>query len=156
MTARQRIVAGTAATLTWQAVDQNGEPADPGTTTVAVSGSAGAVILAAGTSTTAVGTTRTVAIPAQDVDDLTVTWTGADATATGGVDVVGGVYFTVAQLREWERSLSSGQDYTPADVIAKRIETETLFEQRTMQAFVPRFTVLTTTRQAQARRAGTP
>ena len=30
MTVRQRIVAGTAATLSWQAVDQDGEPSDPG------------------------------------------------------------------------------------------------------------------------------
>lgn len=152
MTVRQRIVAGTAATLTWQAVDQNGEPSDPGTTTVAVTGSDGTVILAAGTATTPAGTTRTVAIPAQEIDELTVIWSGASATETVHVDVVGGVYFTVANLRANERSLNSTIDYEAADVIAKRIETETLFEQRTFQAFVPRLAILTTTRQAQARR----
>ena len=71
----------------------------PGTTTVAVTGSDGSTILAAGTATTVVGTTRTVAIPAQSVDELTAVWTGATATETTTHDVVGGVYFTAAQLR---------------------------------------------------------
>lgn len=154
MTARQRIVAGTAATLTWQAVDQNGEPADPGTTTVAVTGSAGTVVLAAGTATTVSSTARTVAIAAQAVDVLTVTWTGASRTATTYVDVVGGVYFTSAQLRADQTAVANESSFPLADIIEARTITETMFEQRTDMAFVPRFAVLTTDRLARARRTG--
>jgi hypothetical protein len=154
MTARQRIVAGTAATLTWQATDQNGEPADPGTTTVAVTGSAGTVVLAAGTATTTSDTARTVVIPAQNVDELTVVWTGATATATTYVDVVGGVYFNTAQLRADQLALASQVDYDSAAIFEARAITETMFEQRTDTAFVPRFAVLTTDRTARARRTG--
>lgn len=152
MTARQRIVAGVAATLTWQATDQNGEPADPGTTTVAVTGSAGTVVLAAGTATTTSGTARTVDIAAQDVDELTVVWTGATATATTYVDVVGGVYFTVDQARAAQPNIANVATFTAARVIEKRTEVATLFEQRTDMAFVPRFAALTTNKRATATR----
>ena len=154
MTVRQRIVAGTAATLTWQAVDQNGEPADPGTTTVAVTGSAGTVVLAAGTATTTSGTARTVDIAAQAVDTLTVVWTGVSRTATTYVDVVGGVYFTSAQLRADQPAVANESTHPLADIIEARTITETMFEQRTDMAFVPRFAVLTTDRTARARRTG--
>ena len=154
MTARQRIVAGTAATLTWQAVDQDGEPADPGTTTVAVAGSARTVVLAAGTATTVSGTARTVAIAAQSLDQLTVTWTGATATATATVDVVGGVYFTTAQLRADQTSVIDTVRFTTAEIVEARTITETIFEQRTRTAFVPRFAVLTSTRGSKIARTG--
>lgn len=159
MTVRQRIVAGTTATLSWQAVDQDGEPSDPGTTTVAVTGSDGSTILAAGTATTVVGTTRTVAIPAQSVDELTAVWTGATATETTTHDVVGGVYFTAAQLRAAQLganqpTVTNTADYPTATILATRQDVETLFEQRTRTAFVPRFAVLTTTRQAEVVQTG--
>ena len=159
MTVRQRIVAGTAATLSWQAVDQKGEPADPGTTTVAVSTSAGSVVHAAGTATTVAATARTIAIPAQSVDELTVTWTGATATETTTVDVVGGVLFTVAELRAAQLganqpNVTSTADYPTATILAVRQEVETLFEQRCRTAFVPRFVVLTTTSQGTAAQTG--
>lgn len=154
MTARQRIVAGTAATLTWQAVDQYGEPADPGTTSVAVAGSAGSVVLAAGTATTVDGEARTAAIAAQSVDVLTATWTGSSRTATTYVDVVGGVYFTSAQLRADQPAVANESTFPLADIIEARTITETMFEQRTDMAFVPRFAILTTDRTARARRTG--
>lgn len=146
MTARQRIVAGTVAQLSWQAVDQDGEPSDPGTTTVGVTGSDGTVILAPGSATdTDVDddSLRTVSIPAQGVDLLTATWTGAGASGVTLVDVVGGVYFTVAELRAAETSVAVAADFPVAACIARRIETETKFEDRTGTAFVPRFKVLT-------------
>jgi len=136
--ARQRIVAGVAATLTWQATDQNGEPADPGTTTVGVVDSTGTTVLAAGTATTTSGTARTVAIAAQDIDTLTVTWTGANATGTTYVDVVGGVYFTVAALRAEHKAISDTATYPTADIQAARQVVETVFERSVGYPFVPR------------------
>lgn len=139
--ARQRIIAGTAATLTWQAVDQDGEPADPGTTTVGVVDSTGTTVIASGTATTTSGTTRTVVIAAQDIDTLTVTWTGATATGTTYVDVVGGAYFTVAALRAAHKAVS-GVEYTSAHIVAARQVVETVFERAALTAFVPRLTVV--------------
>ena len=136
--ARQRIVAGVAATLTWQAVDQNGEPTDPGTTTVGVVDSTGTTVLAAGTATTTSGTARTVAIAAQDIDTLTVTWTGATATGTTYVDVVGGVYFTVAALRAAHPTMADTTTYPTASIQTARAVVETVFERSVGYPFVPR------------------
>ena len=146
MSARQRIVAGTVAQLSWQAVDQDGEPSDPGTTTGGVVGSDGSIIVAAGSATSTDpddASIRTVSIPAQAVDQLTATWSGASASGTTTVDVVGGVYFTTAALRIAEPTVSIVADFPTVTCIEKRLETETVFEERTGTAFVPRFKVLT-------------
>lgn len=146
MSARQRIVAGTVAQLSWQAVDQDGEPSDPGTTTVGVVGSDGSIIVAAGSATSTDpddASIRTVSIPAQAVDQLTATWSGASASGTTTVDVVGGVYFTTAELRAAEATVSVIADFPTALCIEKRLEVETVFEDRTGTAFVPRFKILT-------------
>lgn len=152
--ARQRIVAGTVAQLSWQAVDQDGEPSDPGLTTVGVVGSDGSVVLAPGTATTVTGTERTVSVPAHAVDQLTVTWSGATASAVVYVDVVGGVFFSTAQLRTRETALVNTSDYTTATIIEGRHITETVFEQRTRTAFVPRFVVLSTDRAGRVTQTG--
>jgi len=47
----QRILRATAASLSWQPLDGDGEPADPGTVTVGVVSSDGATVVAAGTAT---------------------------------------------------------------------------------------------------------
>lgn len=152
--ARQRIVAGTVAQLSWQAVDQNGEPADPGTTTVGVTDSAGSVVLAPGTATAASDTARIVTAPAHAVDQLTVTWSGATASQVTYVDVVGGVFFTSAQLRAQEPAVASVADYPLAAILEARQIVETVFEKRTHAAFVPRFSILTTDARCFAARTG--
>lgn len=136
--ARQHIVAGVAATLTWQAVDQDGEPTSPGTTTVGVVDSTGTTVIASGTATTATGTLRSIAIAAQDIDTLTVTWTGANATGTTYADVVGGVYFTVADLRAEHKAIADTATYPTADIVAARQVVETVFERSVGYPFVPR------------------
>ena len=139
MSARQRIVAGTAAQLSWQAVDQDGEPSDPGTTTVEVLASDGSTVIAAGTATTATGTVRTVALDPQVIDTLTITWTGANAVETVEADVVGGVFFTTASLRSKESSVSVEDDYPLATVQEARAIVETVFTRATGILFVPQF-----------------
>ena len=145
MSVRQRIVAGTAATLSWQAADQHGEPADPGTTTVVVTRSAGSTAVAS-TTATEDGTLRTVTLPAGEntgPDLLTATWTGTTAVESTTIDVAGGVYFTEAELRDHERSVSVQAEYLPADVRAQRRIVEDTFERSTGVAFVPRFSIVT-------------
>lgn len=139
MSVGQRIVAGTAATLSWQAVDQDGEPSDPGTTTVEVTRSDGSSVIAAGTAATAVGALRTIAIDPQDVDELTAVWTGTTAVETTFIAVVGGVYFTSAELRDEQPSVVSTVEYPLARVLKMRQVIEVVFEQSTGVYFVPRF-----------------
>jgi hypothetical protein len=101
--ADQRVLAGSAATLTMSLFDQNGAP-DSGshTVTVGVTRGDGSVLVAAGTATTAVGATRTVGLSRAQTaatDRLTATWSiGADVVASTVVDVVGGHWFTLAEL----------------------------------------------------------
>lgn len=141
-----RILRGTAATLTFQGRDQNGEPADPGTVTVGVTRSDGTVVVAAGTATTAPSTapsTRTVALTAAQTSQLDVlfaTWTvsGTEIAVTRH-DVVGGFYYGVDDLRAAEPSTST--DRSVEEVHAVRAHVETLIEQSTGVAFVPRFDV---------------
>lgn len=143
----QRILRGTAATLTFQGRDSDGEPADPGTVTVGVTRSDGSDVIAAGTATTAVGTARTVALTAAQtatLDVLYATWTVSGvAIATTRHDVVGGFYFVVDDLRAGEPSTSTGP--TTAETRTLRAYVETMIEQATGTSFVPRFDVAVVT-----------
>jgi len=146
MSVRQHIVAQVAASLNWLAIDQDGEPSDPGTTTVAVTRADGSTIHAAGTATTATGNTRTVQITAGQnaaPDLLTATWTGVDAAGTTQIAVSGGVYFTADDLRDRHKSVAVTADYPTAEILDARRQVEAKFERPGMPAFVPRFTVAT-------------
>jgi hypothetical protein len=142
--ANQRVLRATAATLSWQPQGADGEPADPGTVTVAVTRADGTSVVAAGTAVSGSGTnprtyTLTVAQTAA-LDRLTAVWTVSGTTvATTFHDVVGGFYFSVAELRALETSLSSTSDYPLARLLSVRDEVETLFESACGCAFVPRF-----------------
>lgn len=143
---RSRHLRATAVTLSWQGVDQYGEPADPGTVTVRVVGSDGTTIKAAGTATSGSSTSpRTVALTATQtaqVDTLTATWTvsGVDV-ATTEHDIVGGFLFSVADGRGVEKS-TADQARDPADAaMAARDYVEWFIEDVCQQAFVPRFHV---------------
>jgi hypothetical protein len=138
-----RILRGVAATLTFQGRDSDGEPADPGTVTVGVTRSDGTEVIAAGTATTATGTTRTVALTAAQtaqLDVLYATWTvsGTEIASTRH-DVVGGFYFGIDDLRGAEPSTATSP--TLAEFRTIRAYVETLIEQATGTSFVPRFDV---------------
>lgn len=143
---RQRIVAGTAATLTWQPVGSDGEPANPGTVTVGVVRADGTVVVAPLTATSGTGTgERSVALTAAQtasLDWLIATWTVSGTVVAETVhEVVGGVYMTTTALRAAEPSIADTEQYTTAQLIAARDRTERAFEAETLRAFVPRFNV---------------
>ncbi len=141
-----RILRGTAATLTFQGRDSDGEPADPGTVTVGVTNSAGDTVIAAGTATTtpaADGTQRTVALTAAQtatLDVLYATWTvSGTAIATTRHDIVGGFYMAIDDLRAAEPSTATAPDLI--QFRQARTYVETFIEQACGKAFVPRFDV---------------
>src|SRR5574343_1040920 len=144
--ADQRIVAATAATVIWQGVDSDGENADPGTVTIGVVRSDGTEVIAAGTATTGTGTAArakalTVAQTAA-LDRLTANWkVGSDTVATTVVDVVGGVYVPISEVRATEPALANGAVDQLARLKVVRSIVETMFESACHRGFVPRFNV---------------
>lgn len=145
----QRIVRATAATLSFQGVDSDGEPTNPGTVTIGVVDAAGTEVVAPGTATTGIGDSpRTFDLSASQTAELglfTATWTaGGVAVGTTVAEVVGGVYATTAELLELNQGLSD-QTFTNDDrkawLIARRPAAELQIEEWCKRAFVPRFCV---------------
>lgn len=142
--ATERIVAGAPANISFQGVDQYGEPADV-TVTVGVVRANGDTLVNAGTATTGSGTTpRTAALTVAqtaDLDRLTATWTtttGVDIGVTT-IDVVGGVYVSQTAADDIEPLLATS--VLSASLFRQaRSEVEAMFEDACNRAFVPRFT----------------
>lgn len=144
-TANQRVIAGAAATLSFQGVDQYGEPADPGTVTVEITRADGTELVASGTATTGSGSSpRTYALTASqtaELDRLTAVWSvSSTAIAQTVIDVVGGVYVSQTQAAAMEPTLGTSGTSTAVFRTA-RSEVETMFEDSCRRAFVPRLTV---------------
>lgn len=145
---RQRIVAGAPATLTWQPVGSDGEPADPGTVTVDVVRADGTVLKAPLTATTGSGSNpRAVALSVAEtanLDWLTATWTVSGTVVAETVhEIVGGVYMTTAAIRAQQASLADEVRHPTAALIEARNETERMLERELHRACVPRFRVAT-------------
>jgi len=142
--ASERVLVGTTSTITCQWVDQNGEPAAAASNpTVIVQTSQGATV-DSGDSTTGVGTgVYTFNVFARsELDRLVATWTvGADVRATA-VDVVGGVYFTIAQARAADQSLENTEKYPASQLLSVRATVEAAIEDAAGVAFVPRFSIV--------------
>lgn len=144
--ANQRILRATAAPLSWQPLDYNGEPTDPDVVTVGVVSSDGATVKAAGTATAGSGSDpRTVTLTAAqtaEVDILTATWkVGATTVAITYHDVVGGFLFSLADLRGTETSVGDPSAYEAARLRTVRDEVEALFES-VCGPFHPRLSVV--------------
>ena len=142
--AAEQILIGAAATLTAGFRDQDGDLAEPsGTVTVGVARADGSSVLAAGTATTTAGTgLRTVALTAaqnDELDFLTATWTDGTVEQSTTVEVVGGYYASVKEMRASDEVLADVRKYTTADLVAARRAVETEFETYCGAAFVPRY-----------------
>jgi hypothetical protein len=139
----QQIVAATAAILSWQPTDSDGEPATPGTVTVGVTRSAGTVVLAPGTATSGTASApRTVAVTAAqtaEVDWLTATWSVSGVVVGVTVhEIVGVSLITKAQLIEREPKVTS---VALSEFLRARREADDLFFDQCHRSFVPRFAV---------------
>jgi hypothetical protein len=139
----QQIVAATAANLSWQPTDSDGEPATPGTVTVGVTRSAGTVVLAPGAATSgSASAPRTVALTAAQtaaVDWLTATWSVSGVVVGETVhEVVGAPLITRAQLIEREPKLTAT---ALTEFLRARREADDLFFDQCRRSFVPRFAV---------------
>lgn len=141
MTAGQRIIAGSTATISWQAVDQDGAPSDPGVTTVAIAGSDGAAVEAA--PVTGAGTSpRSVTVLVDTPDILTVSWAGVAGSAVQAVDVAGGRFLSLAEVRAEQASIANTVTYSDDAMRGAIAVVEAMFEQSCRVAFVPRLKVV--------------
>lgn len=139
----QQIMAATAATMSWQPTDSDGEPADPGTVTVGVVNSAGTVVKAAGTATSGTASApRTVAVTAAqtvNVDWLTATWSVSGVVVGTTVhEIVGAPLITRGQLVDREPKMST---VSLTEFLRARREADDLFFTTCKRSFVPRFAV---------------
>jgi hypothetical protein len=145
--ANQRILQGTAATLTFHNLDADGVPADTaGSVTVGVLHGDGTTAITSGTATThgaASSGLYSVALPASQTsktDLLTATWLDV-ASGQSFVtyhEVVGAYIFSMDDVRAFP-TLGSTSTYTNSVIIAKRAEVEDELEQIRNVAFVPRY-----------------
>lgn len=144
---RQRIHRGASATLTYQGVDADGEPGevDPGTVTCVVTGSDGTTLSVGAVSGSGIAA-RTVALTSvqtAELDILTASWqVGGVEIARTRHDIVGGVYFTLAALRESQQQVSDQSVYPGPKLVEARTAVEVLIESACGgSSFVPRFDV---------------
>lgn len=139
-----RVVAGQAVTLshTWL-VDEDTPTSASGSVTVSVADPAGTVV-ASGTATLGDPGVYTFVLPPQaSLTLLTVTWSatvgGYPASATGLVEVAGGVFFTIPQIRAADDQLADANRFPTAALVAARLETEIECEDICGRSFVPRY-----------------
>ena len=148
----QRILQATAASLSWQPLDGDGEPGDPGgTVTVGVVASDGSTVISSGTATSGSGSEpRAVALTAAQTADLEVfaaTWKiGSTTVATTEHWVVGGFLYSIADLRNRERSLADSARDESTVLREVRDEIEETFEGATGVPWTPRLHLVTSLR----------
>lgn len=127
----------------------DGVPTDPDnqTATVTVTRDDGTVLVAdSSTDRLDVGVYAYQLDPQTDLDRLTLDWTGTfggtPQTITTFVDIVGGYYVTLSELRA-TTNLGNAAKYPTAKLVDARRWFEDLFEQYTSRAFVPRYRKVT-------------
>lgn len=91
----------------------------------------------------AVGVYTVVIPPQSNLNVLTLTWTGSfSGTAVSLesiVEIVGGFYFTIAELKAYESSLSNSSRFPLEALVNARNQVEAEFEDICSRAFVPRY-----------------
>lgn len=147
----QRILQATTGSISWQPLDGDGEPANPGTVTVGVVSSDGTSVVAAGTATS--GSTaepRTLALTVAQtasLEVLTATWkVGTDTVAVTDHWIVGGFLYSIAEMRNREPSTADAARDVTAALRLARDETEETFEHATGIPWTPRLHVVSSTR----------
>jgi len=115
-----------------------------GTVTVAVTDANGTAVTSGNATHPGPAGVYNFALPGQaSLSRLSVAWSatisGSAVVQTDVVEVVGGFFFTLAQGRASDSSLSDTTKYPTADLETKRVEVEEECEAITDRAFVPRY-----------------
>jgi hypothetical protein len=143
----QRLLVGKPGTLSVTIVDSLGSPVTAtGALTVGVISASGQAIIAPGTATTAganpgVYTVSVSAAQAAKLDQWTATWTdaGNGSTQTSDHEVVGGFFFSLADVRASDSVLADATKYPDGVILAARQSVEEECEFICDVPFVPRY-----------------
>jgi hypothetical protein len=140
----ERVLRNTAATITVTfyngstAVDADSDP-----TVVAKKADGTTLFSTTATNEAPVGT-YSVVIPAQaTLNVITLTWTGlftgTPVVITSTVEIVGGFYFSIAELRAYDKALQDTNRFPTTALVDARMQVEAEFEDICGRAFVPRY-----------------
>ncbi len=146
----QRILRATPATITCGILDADGTLTAPAATLTVTITRADGTILAADRATTqaqadgipivGVYSAGLTATETASLDLLTCVWAdGTDPRVTTHVEIGGGYYFSVADVRGFDKSLVSETTYPDELILAARREVEDECERITACAWVPRY-----------------
>lgn len=121
--------------------ERDGEPADPGTVTVAITRDSDGTAVTTG-SAVGEGAYRTFALTSTQtlsLDKFTILWTGSDGSLLKTyAEIVGGFLFTVARART-RSPLQDTDQYPTESILYYRTLAEIALEDICAQAFVPRY-----------------
>jgi hypothetical protein len=117
--------------------------ADGAVTVVAKKADGSTLFSTSATNDPAVGVYKVV-IPAQSsLNILTLSWTGSfsgtPVTVTTDVEIVGGFYFSIGELRSYESAFLNTAKYPDEKLALAREQVEAEFEDICKRAFVPRY-----------------
>jgi hypothetical protein len=139
-----RVLRNTAATIT--VTFYNGSSpaeADGAVTVTAIKADGTTLFTTSATNDPAVGVYSVVIPPQAVLTILTLTWagtfTGTPITIESTVEIVGGFYFSIAELRAYDKALENTTKYPTAALVEARAYVEAEFEDICDRAFVPRF-----------------
>lgn len=141
-----RVLAGVAASISQPILDQDGGlNSTAAVVTYGVTAADGTSVVAAGTAaatTSGVAVGSLTAAQTAALGILTFAWTDdGQVVATSTVEVVGGYYASIQEIRQSDPSIEANpQKHPTAKIIRIRREAETLFDDVCDRAFVPRFT----------------
>lgn len=140
----ERVLRNTAATISVTFYNGSTAVEADGTVTVTAKRADGTTLLGptAATNDPAVGVYSIVIPPQANLNFLTLTWsgtfTGTAITIESYVEIVGGFFFSIAELRASDNALSITR-FSNQQLIDARLSVETEFEDICGQAFVRRF-----------------
>lgn len=140
----ERVLRNTAATISVTFYSGSSPVEADGVVTVVAKRADGTTLLSTNaTNSPSVGV-YSVVIPAQaNLNYLTLTWTGSftgtPVSIVSQVEIVGGFYFSIGELRAYESTFANTVKYTDEMLAEARDNVEAEFEDICHRAFVPRF-----------------
>jgi hypothetical protein len=139
-----RVLRNTAATISVTFYNGSSAAEADGAVTVTAKKADGTTLFSTtATNDPAVGVYTTVIPPQANLNVLTLTWTGSfSGTAVSiqsVVEIVGGFYFSIAELRNYDTALANTTKFPNEKLVDVRTQVEAEFEDICGRAFVPRF-----------------
>lgn len=140
----ERVLRNTAATVSVTFTSgSTAVEADASVTVVAKKADGTTLFSTTATNDPAVGVYKVVISPQANLNFLTLTWTGTFSGTSISIDtyveIVGGFYFSISELRAADSALANTSRFPDAALIDARLDVETEFEEICNRAFVPRF-----------------